>query len=231
MSGRCYRCGTRQDTCVCARITRFETRTKLVLLMHPKEFKKERLGTGRMTHAALVSSEMIVDVDFTHNQRVNQLCADPQNFCSVLWPGEGALPYAGPGGLAEASLGKTPVVFLLDGTWNCARKMYRLSQNLHGLPKLALTPSKPSAFTIKQQPDVRCLSTVEAAQLLFETLEMAGIEAKAAWENLVTPFLAMNEQQIRIASDPNRQGYRRGTYNPAATLERAIQGTRARKLF
>lgn len=204
---------------------------RLVLLMHPKEFKKQLLGTGRMTHAGLTNSEIIMGVDFTEDRRVNELIQDPHNFCTVLWPGENALSYDGPGGLTEILLGRRLVVFLLDGTWNCARKMYRLSSNLHGLGKLSLTPTKPSAFSIKQQPDVRCLSTVEATALLCETLTKAGLESTQDWSKLITPFLAMNAQQIKIASDPNRQAYRKGSYNPTATLERAIKGTRARKLF
>lgn len=231
MSTRCFRCGVRQNTCVCETITPLETNMRLVLLMHPKEFKKQLLGTGRMTHASLKNSEIIMGVDFSDDRRVNELVNDSQNFCTVLWPGDNAVPWSGADGLPAQLGNKKLVVFLLDGTWNCARKMYRLSRNLHGLPKLALTPTKPSAFTIKQQPDVRCLSTVEATQLLFETLETAGLESRQDWASLVRPFLAMNAQQIKIASDPNRQAYRKGTYNPAATLERAIKGTRARKLF
>jgi len=34
------------------------TRTKLVFLMHPKEFKDQRTGTGRLTHLCLADSEL-----------------------------------------------------------------------------------------------------------------------------------------------------------------------------
>lgn len=231
MSGRCYRCGVRVTTCVCPDITPLKTRMKLVLLMHPKEFKKQRLGTGRMTHASLSESEIIMGVDFSADARVNALIADEGNFCTVLWPGDNAIPWDGNENLTAQLGDRRLVVFLLDGTWNCARKMYRLSPNLQALGKLALAPTKPSAFVIKQQPDVRCLSTIEATQLLFETLEGAGLEDAQDWPSLMRPFLKMNEQQIRMASDPDRKAYRKGTYNPAATLERAIKGTRARKLF
>lgn len=231
MSGRCYRCGVRENTCVCESIPSLNNQTHLVLLMHPKEFKKERLGTGRMTHAALKNSQMIMGVDFTNDQNVNELIRDPKNFCTVLWPGDNALEWTGEKSLKTQLQGKRLVVFLLDGTWNCARKMYRMSHNLQLLPKISLKPTRPSAFTIKQQPDVLCLSTIEAVQLLFETLQQASLEIDQDWSELIRPFIKMNAQQIQIASDPNRQGYRRGTYNPSATLQRAIEGTRSRKLF
>jgi len=43
--------------------------------MHPKEYKKEKNGTGHMTQLQLENSEIIVGVDFTNNKRVNEILA------------------------------------------------------------------------------------------------------------------------------------------------------------
>jgi len=43
--------------------------------MHPKEYKKEKKGTGYMTNLQLENSEIIVGVDFTNNERINKLLA------------------------------------------------------------------------------------------------------------------------------------------------------------
>jgi DTW domain-containing protein YfiP len=199
--------------------------------MHPKEFKKERLGTGKMTRTAFAGSELHVDVDFTESRSVNGLITDPANFCAVLWPGVGALAWSGPEGLPAQLIGKRLVVFLLDGTWSCARKMYRMSANLQALPKIAFEPSEPSRFRIKQQPDVRCLSTVETTRLLFKEMECAGLEEQQDWDALLRPFEELNDRQIAIAADPARRGYRRGVYRPENTFKRALEGTRKRRLF
>ena len=45
----CYRCFWPQALCWCPSITPMATRTRFVFLMHPKEFKKERANTGRLT--------------------------------------------------------------------------------------------------------------------------------------------------------------------------------------
>lgn len=182
-----------------------------------------------MTRAALPSSEILVGVSFEEDKRVRELVANASNACFVLWPGEGSLPAED---LAPVLGQRRPVIFLLDGTWPCARKMYRTSPVLQQMPKISLTPTRVSRFQIKQQPNAQCLSTVEATQLLFETLEKAGVEEKREWDKLTVPFEALNRRQIEIAMDPNRQGYRRKTKpDPEKILERMMAGTRQRKLF
>ena len=44
--------------------------------MHPKEYKKEKKGTGTMTHLQLENSEIIVGVDFANNKRINEILTD-----------------------------------------------------------------------------------------------------------------------------------------------------------
>ncbi len=229
---RCLRCGQGLKPCLCPLIPHLPTRTKLVILMHPKEFKKEPLGTGKMTRAALPEAEVCMGVDFSDDRRVNELLADSAFYPVLLWPGEGALPWEGPEGLPARCEGRRLAVFLLDATWPCARKMFRLNPNLQAMPRLALEPTGLSEFLIKQQPDSRCLSTVEAARLLFQTLERHGMEETRDWESLLAPFREMNRRQIEIASDPNRQGYRRERgYDVEGIRARALEGTRSRKLF
>ena len=40
-------------------MTPFETKTQFVILMHPREARKEKTGTGRLAHAILKNSEII----------------------------------------------------------------------------------------------------------------------------------------------------------------------------
>ncbi len=37
--------------------------------MHPMEYKKEKVGTGRFSHLILKNSEIVVDVGFDENER------------------------------------------------------------------------------------------------------------------------------------------------------------------
>ena len=51
------------------------TRTKFVLLMHPKEFKKEKAATGRLTHLCLANSEIHCGIEFDRHEAVQALIA------------------------------------------------------------------------------------------------------------------------------------------------------------
>src|SRR2546428_573910 len=54
----CYRCFWQKPLCWCPSITPMTTRTKFVFLMHPKEFKQEKAGTGRLKHLCLEQASL-----------------------------------------------------------------------------------------------------------------------------------------------------------------------------
>ncbi|GAL80094.1 hypothetical protein JCM19274_3664 [Algibacter lectus] len=56
--------------------------------MHPKEYKKEKSGTGHITNLQLENSEIIVGVDFTNNKRVNDILAKENSSSFLLYPGK-----------------------------------------------------------------------------------------------------------------------------------------------
>ena len=120
---KCFDCFRPKDFCFCHLLKKFHLRSKIVILIHPMEAKKEKLGTGRVTNAAIENGELIMGVDFTQDKRVNALIEDPQNFPLVLYPGEDALNISNPSEDEIQSLkDKRPVIFVIDGTWPCARK-------------------------------------------------------------------------------------------------------------
>lgn len=189
-----------------------DTRTRFVFLMHPKEFKREKAGTGRLTHLCLRSSEIHVGVEFDTHEKVQELIADPSLYPVLLYPGptarnlsQGTLP-------TEEPSGRRLVVFLLDATWSGARKMLKLSPTLQRLPRIMFNAGAPSRYVIKQQPQVGCLSTLEATHELLRALESAGLDSYPQPEQLLNLFDRMQGFQIQCAADPSRLGYRRKPY-------------------
>jgi DTW domain-containing protein YfiP len=63
------------------------TRTKFAFLMHPKEFKREKAGTARLTHLCLLNSEIHMGVGFDDHKAVQTLVNDPSYFPVLLYPG------------------------------------------------------------------------------------------------------------------------------------------------
>ena len=189
------------------------TRTKFVFLMHPKEFKHEKAATGRLTHLCLPNSEIHMGIGFDGHEDVQALIADPENLPVLLYPGADARNLSN-GELTRGELGKRQlVIFLLDATWACARKMLRLSPSLQRLPRVRFDASAPSRYVIKQQPQPGCLSTLEATHEVLVALERHGLDDYPLPNQLLGLFQRMQEFQIRCATDPNRVGYRRKPYS------------------
>lgn len=196
---RCYRCYRPLSSCMCPHVKPLVTRTKFVILMHPKEFKKTKNGTGHLTHLSLPNSQLYIDVDFSDHSAVNALIDDPKNLCYLLYPGDESV------NLNTQTIdapGKQVVIFILDSTWPCSVKMLRLSTNLQSIPRLSFTHTKSSRFQIKEQPKEFCLSTIESTLTVLELLHAQGVEEieEGAFEHFLDPFTSMVTYQIECAS-------------------------------
>lgn len=98
--------------------------------------------------------------------------------------------------------------------------MLRLSPGLQRLPRVMFTPSAPSRYVIKQQPQEGCLSTLEAVHELLRALDRHGLDRYERPEQLLALFRKMQDYQIACAADPTRPGYRRRPYSAPAERQR-----------
>jgi len=209
----CYRCFWPKSLCWCDSIQPMETKTRFVFLMHPKEFKQEKAGTGRLTQLCLKNSMLHMGVGFDEDETVQSLIRDPLNYAVLLYPGTEARNLS-KGDLPATELtGRRLLVFILDATWSGARKMLKLSPSLQRLPRVMFTPSAPSRFVIKQQPQAGCLSTLEATHELLIALEKSGLDHYPLPDQLLGLFKRMQDYQIQCACDPAKAGYRRKPYS------------------
>jgi DTW domain-containing protein YfiP len=209
----CYTCHWIRELCLCPMIKAFDTDIRFVLLMHEKEAKREKAGTGRICHATLRNSEILVGVDFTEDARVNALIADPHNACMVLYPGKKSLNISDGDVtplIRTKSSGRRLVVFLIDGTWQCAKKMMKLSRNVRALPRIGFTATHESIFEIKQQPAAYCLSTLESIHFFLCEADRRGVEKLPGrpQDNLIAVFKSMIEFMKACALDPSKSNYR-----------------------
>ncbi len=193
------------SSCICKYINRSQTKTRFIILMHPKEYKKERNGTGRMTNLQLENSEIIVGVDFTNNKRVNEILTEEKNSSFLLYPGEDTFNLS----VRESSdiisfMGDNPHIFILDGTWPCARKMLKLSKNLQKLKRVSFDNKIKSKFTIKQQPAPLCLSTIESVYTVLNLLNQSNLE-QCNTKDFLIPFEKMIDHQIKCMVDTNNK--------------------------
>ncbi len=192
----CYECNRPKSVCLCQFISKIDTKTKFVILMHPKEFRYIKNNTGRLTHLSLSNSELLVGVDFSDDRRVNALIDDPNNYCAILYPSNDSTS------LNNQKLelkGKKLTLFLIDATWDSAKPILRLSKNLHQLPRISFTHTKTSAYGFKKQPFKEALSTMESVGMILEILDAQGVEdlTKSELDNFLKPFNEMVKLQKR----------------------------------
>ncbi|MEI7483037.1 MAG: tRNA-uridine aminocarboxypropyltransferase, partial [Elusimicrobiota bacterium] len=148
----CYVCYRAKKHCLCSSIKPFSTRMRFVILMHAKEARKQKTGTARLAKLCLKNSELIIGIDFTRNDRVNALIQDHSYNPFVLYPGPEAVNFKTPGNNILKTEGKTPLIFVIDGTWACAKRLLSKSRNIRALPRISFSRSYISQFVIKKQP-------------------------------------------------------------------------------
>ena len=137
-------------------------------------------------------------------------------------PGPRSVDISGGGDVFPRSEKKL-TVFVIDGTWATARKMVRLSTNLHALPRICFTPPAPSNFRVRKQPKAECYSTIEAIHHTIELLgESRGFPvAERGHDHLLRVFDWMVTRQLEFIEASRSQGpsrYRREREKRAAKI-------------
>lgn len=200
----CYKCFRPKESCVCSVLKPFDPGIKFVFLMHPKEAKRQRTGTGRIAHAGLLDSEIIMGIDFTKNERLCALLSAPQYFPVLLYPGEDAWT-AKKEGFKETVGNRKLLAIIIDSTWFCSKKMIRYSKNLLELPKLSFYGSYRSIFTFKREPHPECVSTIESCYYLIKEMQEYKITddsvSSESIESLMEAFKSMIKFQLKKEND------------------------------
>ena len=197
---KCYKCYRPSSSCMCKYIEAFDTDTKFVILMHPKEFKKVKNNTGHFTHQSLKNSELFIGVDFSNHNRVNEIISSHQSF--ILFPSVDAINLTKENPKNQSN--KKMAIFLIDSTWACTKKMFTQSANLQKLKHLSFDTSRVSQYEIKEQPQVNYLSTIESTLVVLELLNDLKIEniKEENLLNFLNPFINMIKYQKNLINNP-----------------------------
>ncbi len=205
----CYACRQSAVTCFCSAIAPFDPKMKFVILIHPIEARR-RIATGRMSHLCLKDSHLIIGEDFSKNDEVERVLAQGDREALILYPGRTSInlseltPEIRDLRFSPQRNGRPLTVFVIDGTWAHARRMVRLSTNLHALTRISFVRAEASRFRVRKQPKEGCFSTIEA---IHQTLELLGPSqgfdpALGEHQTLLRAFDLMVERQIAYRDDP-----------------------------
>ena len=184
----CTRCRRPESVCYCRHVTSIETKTRVVLLQHPRE-RDVPIGTARMAALCLPNAELHVGVRWAGSAALTRALSHPARPAVLLYPGEGAIDVA-----SHPPPGPVTLV-VVDGTWWQARKVIRENPELSALPRYTFTPPTLSEYRIRKEPDAACVSTIEALVHVLGVLE----GDRDRFHALLAPFRAMIDAQIAFA--------------------------------
>lgn len=197
----CYNCYRPQTSCMCEHIKPIQTNTKFIILMHPKEYRKTKNGTGHMTNKSLENSEIHIGIDFTQNSKIQELLSSSEYEPFLLYPSKESILLNKQHIQSEKKL----AVFIIDSTWPCSKKILRKNSFLQTMKTISFEHTKSSQFHIKTQPQKECLSTIESTLCILELLHHQEHEKihTEAFDNFLNPFNAMVDYQLKCAQNKN----------------------------
>ncbi len=194
----CWRCRRPARVCYCAAVRPIQTRTRVVILQHPRE-SDVPINTARIAELSLSNSTLHVGLDFSADRAFQAAISNPDAPPILLYPGEGAKDLA-----TEPPTGPVTLV-VVDGTWWQASKLFKLNPGLQNLPRYGLSPAEESRYRIRREPEVHCLSTIEALEAALAVLE----GKPEGLPELLQPFDAMVETQLGFVAQEHRPRHRR----------------------
>jgi DTW domain-containing protein YfiP len=194
----CWRCRRPARVCYCVAVLPIATRTRVVILQHPRE-SDVPINTARIAELSLTSSTLHVGLEFERDRALQAALNDPAAPAILLYPGPGAKDLA-----REPPPGPVTLV-VIDGTWWQASKLFKLNPFLRQLPCYGLAPAEESRYRIRKEPEAHCLSTIEALEAALSVLE----GKPEGLPELLRPFDAMVETQLDFVAREHRPRHRR----------------------
>lgn len=189
----CPNCWKAVYLCVCAQRPILETRLGFLILQHPREAKNPK-GSARLLSLALPNSS-VHRVGLSWRSLNHALGTQTEN------PAEWAVLYVGTQKDSKPAHPQLPFeirdrkgrvlpkaslkgIVLLDGNWKQSKTLWWRNPWLLKLNRVLLNPTISSRYgTLRKQPRVNCLSTIEAG-----AESLAAVGETDASQALVTYF-------------------------------------------
>lgn len=165
---------------MCGRVPSVQHRTGITIVQHPRE-RRHPFGTVRIARMGLGNVTI-------HVSGGGSDLLEPPAGAAVLFPDPSSSL------LSEMPPTARPAhIVAIDGTWAQAAQLRRTHRVLARLPAVRLAPATPSRYRIRQEPNARAVSTLEAIICALEILEpeTEGLTA------LLSSFDAMIDDQLR----------------------------------
>jgi DTW domain-containing protein YfiP len=169
--GSCIACRLRREECVCAQAPHLRIATRLIVIIHSKEWRRTT-NTGHFARLAIQGAE--VRLHGSPKQKVSSAGVEAASSSTlVLYPGRGADPLS-----AESiALLPRPLTLLVpDGNWNQTQHMMRRLPMLSQARPVCLGERSLDHPGLRRNRRADCMSTFEAIAQALGILEGQATE-------------------------------------------------------
>jgi DTW domain-containing protein len=172
-SERCPHCRLHTHLCICSAIPRIDLATRLVLVMHHREWCKPT-ATGPLALTVLTNSELRIQGD--REQPLNLQDLDSQQRRTLLlYPGEEAQVLSGTL-LAEDP---RPVNLVVpDGNWRQAARMGRRLPGLDHATMVRLPTGAKTSWGVRKECHPEGLATFEAIARALGIIDSVNVQER-----------------------------------------------------
>ncbi|MGA7826747.1 MAG: tRNA-uridine aminocarboxypropyltransferase [Geobacteraceae bacterium] len=170
-SERCPHCRLHTHLCICSAITRHDLDTRLILVMHHREWAKPT-ATGPLALAALSNSELRIQGDQEQPLDLKDLDCEKRRTL-LLYPGEAARV------LSRSLLADDPRPVNLvvpDGNWRQAARMGRRLPGMEHATMVRLPEGPKTNWGIRRECHPEGLATFEAIARALGIIDSAEVQ-------------------------------------------------------
>lgn len=219
---RCPDCRLFRPLCLCEQIPRIELKTKLLVLMHWREW---RLTTNTASLACNALPNSKIHLIGNRGEALQAETVVPESGGAVLlFPSDDAIE------LTAASVKQLPQPLTLivpDGNWRQARKIAHRVERLRDIPKVKLPSGVPSEYRLRHSPHEMNLATIEAIGRALGIIENDSVRTQL--EDLL---LLMVERRLwsrgQLAASKTKTGIPEAAFE-AMRLAGRIGGPKGKK--
>ena len=177
---RCEGCNLPVLNCLCPYKVKAESVAQVWLLTHPLEHFKPT-NTGRLIGDVITTTQVFTWYRTAPDAQLVALLKDPRYAPFVIFPDDQpdyADRVVGIDAVhAAKAQARIPVFIILDGTWRQARRMFRKSPYLDGLPVLPLKTERETRYRLRKPASKAHLCTAEVAiELLRQGCDIAAAD-------------------------------------------------------
>ncbi|MDV7104334.1 tRNA-uridine aminocarboxypropyltransferase [Vibrio sp. TH_r3] len=221
---RCQYCQIEQQYCICDYQPNMDSSLSALILMSPSEVLKPS-NTGRLI-ADVIKDTHVFQWHRTEPDNALLKLLESPSYCPVIvFPQQYVTEperIIRPLELEQLTLNKTSddcltknkrlLFVFIDSNWREAKKIFRKSSYLSGLPVLSILPDKVSEYVMRKSDNEHHLSTAEVASLVMEIAgDREAAKTLQAWFELFREsYLLSKTRMLRDLTRPALKNYLKG---------------------